>query len=422
MRYRRFVALFAVVALACSVAGTRSHAEPMYIVAGQNLGVPAQCSALPVLAAALRAPTKLIFTQHSNLLVSEAGTGANNGRISIVDPVSGARRTLLDGLPAGFAEAGRGSSGPSGLAIRGRTLYITIGGGDSTLPGSANNTRIANPTPSSPIFSSVLAVEFTPHVEQTTEGFTLTLADQLALQNGSEVNLNNGGDDKIKVRLVADFPDYTPEPRHDEPNHVRLSDPLGLVIAANQLFIVDSDSNAIRIVEIQTGEATTLTQFGAVSSGRFAAEAIPASIRFFGDQLLVSLMTSNPFPTGAAQVRMLDPATGSNEPFISNLTAAIDVLPIRGRGRASEFLTLELSADMQAGAPGRMRRFSSPDATPVVVANCLNSPTSMARDERTGDLYITEIFTGRIVKVDPSSISGGNTAFGFEPQPINAVP
>ena len=205
---------------------------------------------------------------------------------------------------------------------------------------------------------------------------------------------------------MADFPDYTPEPRTDEPNNVRPSDPFGLVIAANQLYISDYDSNSIRVVDLQSGEATTLTIFAPLSSGRFGAEAGPASIRFFGDQLLVSLLTSNPFPTGGAQVRIVDPATGSDEPFITGLTTAIDVLPIRGRGRASEFLTLELSADMHAGTPGRLRRYSSPNAAPVVIANCLNSPTSMARDERTGALYITEIFTGRIVKVDPPSNPG----------------
>ncbi|HEX6189695.1 MAG TPA: ScyD/ScyE family protein [Pyrinomonadaceae bacterium] len=381
---------------------------------------PNQCSSQSVVTSGLHTPVKLTFTQHGNLLVAEAGDGPNTGRISLVDPANGHRRTLLDGLPSGFVPPSNSTSGPSGLAMRGRTLYITIGAGDSTLPGAALNTRIANPNPSSPIFSSVLAVDFTPHVEQTTEGFNLTWADQLALHNGSEVSLDNGGGDQIKVRLLADFPDYLPEPRKDEANNVRAPDPFGLVIAANQLYIVDSESNSIRIVEIQTGGTTTLTNFAPVSAGHFPAEAIPVGIRFFGDQLLVSLLTSYPFPTGGAQVRIVDPATGSDEPFITGLTTAVDVLPIRGRGRTSEFLTLELSADMQSGTPGRLRRYTSPDAAPTVIADCLNMSTSMARDERTGALYITEIFTGRIVKVDASTFSSGNNVFGFEPQPITA--
>ena len=407
----------------------------------------AQCASQPVVASGLRTPVKLIFSQHSNLLVAEMGYGPNSGRISIVDPSSGQQRTLLDGLPSGFVLPSDISSGPSGLAMRGRTLYLTIGGGDSTLPGAAPNTRVPNPNPSSPLFSSVLAIDFTPHVEQTTAGFTLTYADHLALRSGSKVNLDNGGGDHIRVRLVADFPDYTSEPRTGEPNNVRPSDPFGLVISANQLYIVDSDSNALRVVDLQTNEAATLTTFaplspggavegvvgsvipgGSVLSNSLAApspasvEAIPASIRFYGDQLLVTTLTGSPFPTAAAQVRIVDPATGSDAPFITGLSTAIDVLPLRGRGRTSEFLTLELSADAQSGAPGRLRRYTSTGAAPIVVADCLNSPTSMARDERTGELFITEIFTGRIVKVSASALANGvDSVFGFEPQPISST-
>lgn len=394
----------------------------IYARHGSQLANPALCSSQPIVASGLRTPAKLIFTQHSNLLVAELGSGPNSGRLSIVDPATGQQRTLLDGLPSGLVLPSSVTYGPSGLAMRGRTLYVTIGGGDSTLPGSVLNTRIPNPNPSSPLFSSVLAVDFSSQVERTTSGFMLTVADHLALQSGSEVNLDHGGGDKIKIRLVADFPDYVAEPLTAELNNVRASDPSGLVIAATDLYVVDSNNNLVRQIDIQTGEATKLTEFAPVSPGRSEVNAVPVSIRFFGDQLLVSLLTSDPFPISAAQVRIVDPATGSDEPFITGLTTAFDVLPIRGSGRASEFLTLELSADMQAGRPGRLRRYASPDAAPVVVADCLNLPTSMARDERTGDLYITEIFTGRIVKVATSRVLGaGNNLFGFEPQPISAT-
>jgi hypothetical protein len=449
MRYKRFAVVFTVVAIICSLTGTRSRAEPLYGITDKPSGVaaPAPCSAQPVLASGLLTPTKLIFTQQGNLLVAEAGSGSNTGRISIIDPATGHRRTLLDGLPSGLTGPNSPPSGPSGLAMRGRTLYVTIGGGDATLPGAAPDSRIPNPNPSSPIFSAVLAVDFAPRAEQTTAGFALAYGDHLSLQGGAEVNLGNGEDDKIRVRRVADFPDYTLEPRTGEPNNVRPSDPFGLVISANQLYIVDSDSNAIRAVDLQTNEATTLITFAPLSPGGAAegvagsvipggnvlsnsltapspasVEAIPASIRFYGDQLLVTTLTGSPFPTAAAQVRIVDPATGSDAPFITGLSMAADVLPLRGRGRTSEFLTLELSAEPRVGAPGRLRRYTSPDAAPVVVAECLNSPTSMARDERTGELFITEIFIGRIVKVPaPATPNVANSVFGFEPQPISAT-
>ena len=82
-----------------------------------------------VFATGLRGPGKIITSPKGNLLVSEAGSGLNSGRISILD-LSGNRRTLLDGLPAGFAPPNNDLSGPSGLAMRGRTLFVLIGAGD----------------------------------------------------------------------------------------------------------------------------------------------------------------------------------------------------------------------------------------------------------------------------------------------------
>jgi len=77
------------------------------------------------------------LSQNGNLLVAEQGNGPNTGRISILDPSSGERRTLLDGLPSAINNLGGfpAPSGPSGLAMRGRTLFIAIGVGDAALLG-----------------------------------------------------------------------------------------------------------------------------------------------------------------------------------------------------------------------------------------------------------------------------------------------
>src|SRR5436190_13563296 len=112
----------------------------------------AQCPTT-VLASDLRAPTKIILSQNGNLLVAEQGNGPNTGRISILDPSSGERRTLLDGLPSAINNLGGfpAPSGPSGLAMRGRTLFIAIGVGDAALLGPFPGTELPNPNPSSPI-------------------------------------------------------------------------------------------------------------------------------------------------------------------------------------------------------------------------------------------------------------------------------
>ena len=51
------------------------------------------------------------------------------------------------------------------------------------------------------------------------------------------------------------------------------------------------------------------------------------------------------------------------------------------------------------GAPGRLSRYDQPDGPPVVIAADLRTPTSLARDPASGDLFVTEIFTGRIIRV-----------------------
>lgn len=420
MRHKRIAILFGL-ALCCLFPGTAYSGGASFLIdlaRRNNLVAPGQCPSQPIIASGLRAPSKLIFTHLGNLLVAESGSGPNTGRISLVDPATGHQRTLVDGLPSGFTYPSNISSGPSGLVMRGRTLYVTIGEGDSTVYGTVPGTHLPNPSLSSPLFSSVLAIDFSARVERETAGFIMTYADHLALRDGGELKLDNGSGDQIKVSLVADFPDYLPEPRKDEPNNVRPSDPFGLVMVSNHLYVADAGSNSIRVVDLQTGDTNTLITFAPLPNPQFPIgpskiRAVPVNIRLLDDQLLVTLLTAPPFPTDAAQVRIVDPATGVDAPFITGLTLATDVLPIKGPGRTNEFLALELG--------GSLRRFAMREGVPVLVADCMTTPTSFARDERTGELFVTEIFTGQVVKVAASLIpSAGNNVFGFEPQPILA--
>src|SRR3712207_5671317 len=136
----------------------------------------------------LRSPQGSTLTNQGNLLVAEAGLASplHTGRISIVEP-NGTRRTLIDGLPSAPADVGD-PSGPAGLAMRGRNLYVAIGVGDVAIrtPGLPPTTALQNPNgPSSPLFSSILMIHFSAAAEKTTNGVTLTLADHQALANGA---------------------------------------------------------------------------------------------------------------------------------------------------------------------------------------------------------------------------------------------
>ena len=358
----------------------------------------AQCP-VSVLTTGLNAPGKIIFSTSGNLLVAEQGNGINTGRISIIDKDSGVRRTLIDGLPSAFAVPNNDPSGPSALAMRGRTLYVAIGGGDEVISGPLPNSFVPNPNPSSALFSSVLSIHFSANSEKNTNGFTLSLTDQINLNNGATVDLINGGGDKMSIELLVNFPDYVPEPRPGLPNGVRQSNPFGLALHGNQLYVPDASANIVRAVEIESGAFSTLTTFAPVANNRGfgppVVEAVPDSVRLVGKQLLVTLLTGFPFPIGNAQVRTVDIATGTNAPFITGLSSAIDVLPAGDGG----YLTLEFSTNMLAPNPGRLSYYASPTATPVAVANCLISPTSMAQAPKAGDLFVTEIFTGRVMKI-----------------------
>lgn len=358
----------------------------------------AQCPPA-TLTAGLLSPSKIIQTPQGNLIVAEFGAGApNTARVSIVD-ASGNRRTLLDGLPSGINSVGD-AIGTTGLALRGRTLYIVNGEGDSTLAGPIPGTEVPNPNPSSPIFSSVVALHLSTNVERNTNGYSLTVADHQALKSGVRLTLGSGGE-KVTLELVTDFPDFVPSPLPFFPANVRHSNPYGAVAMGEQLFVVDAGFNSVWRVDLETGAHSTLAVFPPIPNplpfGPPVVEAVPTSIQQSDDKLLVTLFRGFPFPQGSAEVRSVDPATGAHAPFITGLTAAIDVLSFKGKRGEAGHLTLELSANLLGGAPGRLQRYGSPVGSPTLVANCLISPSSMVLDRKTGTLYITEVFTGRIV-------------------------
>ena len=374
------------------------------VSAAYGAGARAQCPA-PVLTSGLSAPTKVILSQNGNLLVAEQGGGApNTGRLSIIDPASGARRTLLEGLPSALNLVGGepAPSGPSGLAMQGRTLYVTVGSGNTTLPGPAPGSELPNPNVSSPLFSSVLEVHLSARAEATTVGFTLTHADQLALKNGAVLTLSNGAGDRLTVRLLADFPDYVPAPRPDVPGNVVSSNPFGAAVLSGQLYVVDASLNRLFRVNPETGATETAATFDPVPNtlpfGPPAVQPVPDSVRAFGNNLLVTFLSGFPFGPGAAEACLVDPATGTGTRLIGGLTAAIDILPVKKRGSATHYLVLEFGG-AGLSQPGRLLSFDSPSAAPAVVSGCLITPTSMALDEKTRALYITEIGTGNVMRL-----------------------
>lgn len=406
--------------------------------------VRAQVCPVPELTSGLHVPLGITRSEKGNLFVSETGTLLpNTGRISIVDR-EGNRRDFLNGAPSGINDVGE-PSGPAGVLLRGRTLYVLIGIGDTIKAGPVPGTAVPNPNPpSSPIFSSVLAIHFGDNFsERRTEGFTLSLANQQALASGETVRKSNGGGDRITLELIANFPDFLSEPTAAVPNNVRGSNPYDLVLVEGDrghdgdrrddddddgdddddrdrcrselLYVTDGGRNVVWKVDINSGAFSILAVFPQVANPFFPTigasfiDAVPTGIAESQGQLLVTLFRGVPFPPGISVVAQVNPRTGNPTPFITGLKAAIDVLPIRRHGD-TDYLVLQHSSGLGPffGAPGLLLRFETPAGPPTVIANCLTRPTSMTLDEKTGTLYVTEVLSvppgqplqlGRIVTV-----------------------
>lgn len=358
------------------------------------------CPEVQVIASGLLGPAKIIQTPSGHFLVAETGPEEpNHGRVSIVDRL-GHRRTLLEGLPSARTFVGD-FNGTTGLFLRDRTLYVVNGQGDVTVPGPAQGTEKANPTPASPIFSSVLAVDFSEALEAGTEGFALTLSDHQALKSGATLTLTNRAGESTTIRLVVDFVDSLPEPRPTFADHARHSHPYGIVADSTHLYVVDAGFNNLRKVEIATGAAQTLVSFpptpSPLTNGPPVIENVPTSIRWAGSQLVVTLLGGAPFLPGLSKVVRVHPQTGAVVSLIEGLTTAIDSAALAIDSLSGGLLALEHNLSFPRPGIGRLHSFPLPVGHAVLHSACLVTPSSMLIDRTADRLILSELSTGRLV-------------------------
>lgn len=410
-----YVAGIAVAIVGVGGVGFQAHEGPNDRRESGREQILAQCTTT---GAFLQIPTGIIQSRTGQLLIAESGTTApNSGRISIVD-LFGNRRSLVTGLPSGISDVGT-PNGPSGLFMRGRTLYVAIGTGDVGRNGPVSGTSIPNPTqpPSSPIFSSVLALHLSNRTELTTRGFALTLLDHQALANGQTVRLSDGEGEHISLDLVAKLPNFTAKPLPAFPANVDLTNPFALVGVRNQLYVTDGGQNAVWQIDIQTGAFWKLTEFPDIRNPLFPStggpyeEAVPTGIAYSGGRLLVTLFSGAPFAPGTSSVQQVD-LTGRQRPFLTGFKTAIGVLPVdddnddandrhedRDDDEDTNYLVLQnASTGPFFNGPGLVLRVASTGRPPAVLANCLTRPTAMTLDGRTNTLYVTDL-DGHVVAI-----------------------
>ncbi len=356
----------------------------------------------PVFATGLSNPSKLILTPAGNILVTEAGTTPNSGRVSFVDK-SGVRKTLIDGLPSGLAAPNQDPDGPNGLLLRGNALYILNGEGDGFSTGPRPNTLVPNPkAPSSPLFSSLMKLTLAGSVDSAAGGMTMSATDHATLADGDTATLKDSTGASATLEMVTDFRDGVADPI----TVWRNSHPYGLTALDGRrdtVYVADAGMNLLYEVTLSTGRSRVLTRFAPLPNptgiaGPPVSEAVPDSVRPYGDQLLVTFLHGFPFPATGSRVAVVDPATGTTAPFIANLSSAIDVLA-DPRPERPVFFTLEYSANQAAipPAPGRVTRYDTAQGN--VIADGLNGPTNMAYDKASQTLYVTVHNDGTIVKI-----------------------
>lgn len=358
----------------------------------------AQSYETSVFATGLTGPVKIDLTGQGNLLVTEQGTGNNDGELSRIDR-HGTVQTLLSGLPSGIEVTG-GPSGPQAPAVDGCcVLHLTIGEGDMLRFNEAGppGSQVPNLTGSvSPIFSSVLRLVFNRSFDRLTTGFALTPEDHAALADGRTVRLENAAGERVWIRLVVDFKDARP----DALTNVRGSNPFHLIRSqhSDDLLVVDSGQNAL--LEVGSGWPRVIVRFPRVAQAPGTlppfSDAVPTAVRHLRDgKYLVSTLTGFPFGSGVASIQLVNANSGAATPFITGLTTVTDLLVID-----DDFFVLEISSNLEAGAPGRLLRFASRNSTPIEVATGLIGASGMAYDPNRNAIFVAELFTGRILRVD----------------------
>jgi hypothetical protein len=362
-----------------------------FLTAALSLSLFAQVE--PVITG-LSAPQRVIMTASGNFLVTETSTAVDSGRVSYVTR-SGARRSLLEGMPSGTDVTG-GGSGPTAMALRDRTLYVAIGGGDAERAGAQPGTSQLNPKGmSSTVFASVLRFTFSQDIDAVSEAFRPTQAQFQSVADGNEVEISNGAGGTARVMLLARTVLSQPDPI----SIYRFSNPWGLALSndGGTLWMVDASADALYSINTATGRIRKVMRFPKTVNqtpiGPPMVDAVPTSVRVYGDQLLVSFLTGFPFASGAARVLLVDPQAGTADPFIVGLTSATDVYTRNGR-----FYVLEFSQNQIATPPGAglLVRYDSP--APTVVTDQLQAAVSMVEDPSTGEIFVLEL-TGRLMRV-----------------------
>lgn len=256
-----------------------------------------------VIAEGLDNPRGLGFAGNGDLYVAEAGIGGTGkcrpspdgqpvevcygetGALTRID-TDGKRppRRVLEGLPSMAGAGGFGaSSGPVDVQFRGNTAFIVMGwGGDPALRAGIGSM--------SRLFGTLLLA--------TPEGLYFPVAD---------ISAN--------------------EQRHNPAGGAVDTNPYSVLVLANRRIVADAGANAL----VESGSMDLLKPsrertFAVLPPTAFGTEAVPTTVtKGPDDHIYVGQLTGAPFFQGASTIYRVPPGGGSATPYVTGLTAVVDI-------------------------------------------------------------------------------------------------
>ena len=356
---------------------TRNRATLALLVSMAAIQAQAGAPNVEVIATGLNNPRGLGFAANGDLYVAEAGIGGDGecrpapapdgqdvdicygetGALTRID-TDGQRppRRVVTGLPSMAGASGFATgSGPVDVSFRGSTAFIVMGwGGD---PGSR-----AGLGPKSRLFGTVLVA--------TPEGQYFPVSDISA--NEQRNNPAGGPVD---------------------------TNPYGVLALANRRIVADAGANAL--VESRSMDLLQPNRdrtFAVLPPTAFGTEAVPTSVVKGPDgDIYVGQLTGAPFFKGASTIWRVPPEGGSASPYITSLTAVVDL----AFDKAGTLYIVEIAsgfvpgpgADPGVGNGRLLRKPKNGDLEVVLEGLVFPAGIAVGRD---GALYLTNfgIFPG----------------------------
>ncbi|MEM7800362.1 MAG: ScyD/ScyE family protein, partial [Chloroflexota bacterium] len=199
-------------------------------------------------------------------------------------------------------------------------------------------------------------------------------------------------------------------------NAVQLRNPFDLTFDENGSPIVtDATDNGVATMTAN-GETRFFHRFDLLENpgdGKTEIEAVPTGIERVGNEYYVTLTGGCPYPETGGKLVAID--TDRNQrSVIEGLSMPLDVT----QAPDGTLWLLEFAVFREGGScftgqdylpnSGRLSRLDA-DGRPELILQALNYPGSIAFDEQ-GDLYLTEIFDGRVIKISaPHQVEPGTS-------------